>query len=98
MSISQENDEYDMKILIIGDTCIKIYYKILNYSSNSNYIGVGKTSLLLRYCNGTFTSTYMTTIGVDFKTKDIFVYDTKVKLKVLYNIIKDMGYCWSRKI
>lgn len=33
--------------------------------------GVGKTSLLVRYCDDTFQTEYLTTIGVDFKIKRI---------------------------
>jgi GTPase SAR1 family protein len=33
--------------------------------------GVGKTSLLVRYCEDTFQSDYLSTIGVDFKIKRI---------------------------
>lgn len=33
--------------------------------------GVGKTSLLVRYCDDTFQNEYLTTIGVDFKIKRI---------------------------
>ncbi|KAH8074980.1 GTPase [Aureococcus anophagefferens] len=32
---------------------------------------VGKTSLLLRYANDTFSSTFITTIGIDFKIKTV---------------------------
>lgn len=31
--------------------------------------GVGKTSLLVRYCEDTFQTDYLSTIGVDFKIK-----------------------------
>jgi hypothetical protein len=34
-------------------------------------IGVGKTCLLLRYADGTFSSTFITTIGIDFKIKNL---------------------------
>ena len=33
--------------------------------------GVGKTNLLVRYCEETFHSDYLSTIGVDFKIKRI---------------------------
>ncbi len=33
--------------------------------------GVGKTSLLMRYCEDSFQSDYLSTIGVDFKIKRI---------------------------
>lgn len=33
--------------------------------------GVGKTSLLVRYCENTFQTDYLSTIGVDFKIKRI---------------------------
>lgn len=31
--------------------------------------GVGKTSLLVRYCDDSFQTDYLSTIGVDFKIK-----------------------------
>jgi GTPase SAR1 family protein len=33
--------------------------------------GVGKTSLLMRYCEDSFQTDYLSTIGVDFKIKRI---------------------------
>ena len=32
--------------------------------------GVGKTNLLMRYCEDTFKTNYVSTIGVDFKIKN----------------------------
>lgn len=34
-------------------------------------VGVGKTCLLLRYANDSFSQTFITTIGIDFKIKNI---------------------------
>lgn len=44
--------------------------------------GVGKSSLLLRYADDTFSETYLSTIGVDFKIKTITVGDKVVKLQI----------------
>ena len=43
---------------------------------------VGKSCLLLRYTDDKFQETFMTTIGVDFKTKHIEVNGQKVKLQI----------------
>jgi small GTP-binding protein len=43
---------------------------------------VGKSCLLLRYTDDKFQETFMTTIGVDFKTKFITVDNTPVKLQI----------------
>ena len=45
-------------------------------------VGVGKTCLLLRYADGTFSSTFITTIGIDFKINTIKLGDKTVKLQV----------------
>ncbi|XP_050512572.1 ras-related protein Rab-35 [Diabrotica virgifera virgifera] len=44
--------------------------------------GVGKSSLLLRFSDNTFTGSYITTIGVDFKIKTVTVNGAKVKLQI----------------
>lgn len=49
--------------------------------------GVGKTCLLLRYANDSFSPTFITTIGIDFKIKTIMLPDangnsTVVKLQI----------------
>lgn len=44
--------------------------------------GVGKSSLLLRFADNTFTNSYITTIGVDFKIKTISIEGQKVKLQI----------------
>ncbi|KAH8055492.1 GTPase [Aureococcus anophagefferens] len=46
---------------------------------------VGKTSLLLRYANDTFSSTFITTIGIDFKIKTINL-DGKRGIVLVYDI------------
>ena len=44
--------------------------------------GVGKSCLLLRYSDDSFTSSFITTIGIDFKIKSILIGDAKVKLQI----------------
>jgi Ras-related protein Rab-8A len=44
--------------------------------------GVGKTNLMTKYCEGIFKESYVATIGVDFKLKDIKVGDQKMRLQI----------------
>ncbi|KAF0713294.1 hypothetical protein DYB26_004833, partial [Aphanomyces astaci] len=44
--------------------------------------GVGKTCLLLRYANDSFSPTFITTIGIDFKVKNIDLDGKKIKLQI----------------
>lgn len=43
---------------------------------------VGKTNILMRYCENSFKTNYSATIGVDFKVKSIQVDDTKIKMQI----------------
>lgn len=44
--------------------------------------GVGKTSMLMRYVDETFSNTFISTIGVDFKVKTEAVDEALVKLQM----------------
>jgi Ras-related protein Rab-8A len=44
--------------------------------------GVGKTCLLLRYSNDSFSPTFITTIGIDFKIKTVQLDGKTVKLQI----------------
>ena len=44
--------------------------------------GVGKTSLLRAFCDADFSSSYVSTIGVDFRIKKVPLDDTEVKLHI----------------
>ncbi len=45
---------------------------------------VGKTSFILRFVENTFQSTYLSTVGIDFKVKNINLGDKEYKL-ILYD-------------
>ncbi|XP_048476335.1 ras-related protein Rab-13-like [Rhincodon typus] len=44
--------------------------------------GVGKTCLIIRFADDNFNSTYISTIGIDFKIKTVDVGGKKIKLQV----------------
>ena len=44
--------------------------------------GTGKSSLLVRFTDDSFTSSYITTIGVDFKIRTVMCGDSIVKLQI----------------
>nr|CCA15884.1 Chloride Channel (ClC) Family putative [Albugo laibachii Nc14] len=44
--------------------------------------GVGKSCVLLRYSDDSFTTSFITTIGIDFKVKTIDVNGKRVKLQI----------------
>jgi Ras-related protein Rab-8A len=60
------------------DNAFDIQIKLLMIGDS----GVGKTCLLLRYANDSFSPTFITTIGIDFKIKNIQLENKRVKLQV----------------
>jgi GTPase SAR1 family protein len=36
--------------------------------------GVGKTAFLVRYCDDSFSPSFVSTVGIDFKVKTLFRY------------------------
>jgi Ras-related protein Rab-8A len=47
--------------------------------------GVGKSCLLLRYSDDSFTSSFITTIGIDFKIKSVLIDESKAKVCTLFD-------------
>jgi len=44
--------------------------------------GVGKTNILLRFCEDKFTPNHLSTIGIDFKIKTLDVDGKKIKMQI----------------
>ena len=44
--------------------------------------GVGKSSLLLRFVDNTYSGNLLSTIGVDFKFKNLDIKGRKVKMQI----------------
>jgi len=44
--------------------------------------GVGKSCLLLRFCEDSFTPSFITTIGIDFKIRTVEIDGKKIKLQI----------------
>ena len=53
-------------------------FKLLIIGNSS----VGKTSFLFRYTDDSFTSAFVSTVGIDFKVKTVFRNDKRIKLQI----------------
>nr|XP_057930497.1 ras-related protein Rab-3D-like isoform X1 [Doryrhamphus excisus] len=53
-------------------------FKLLLIGNSS----VGKTSFLFRYTDNSFTSAFVSTVGIDFKVKTIYRNDKRIKLQI----------------
>lgn len=53
-------------------------FKLLIIGNSS----VGKTSFLFRYVDDSFTSAFVSTVGIDFKVKTVFRKDKRIKLQI----------------
>lgn len=62
-------------------------FKLLIIGNSS----VGKTSFLFRYADDSFTSAFVSTVGIDFKVKTVFRNDKRIKLQIWVSGLK-MGY------
>lgn len=53
-------------------------FKLLIIGNSS----VGKTSFLFRYADDSFTSAFVSTVGIDFKVKTVFRNNKRIKLQI----------------
>ena len=58
-------------------------FKLLIIGNSS----VGKTSFLFRYADDSFTSAFVSTVGIDFKVKTVFRQDKRVKLQIWVSML-----------
>lgn len=64
-------------------------FKLLIIGNSS----VGKTSFLFRYADDSFTSAFVSTVGIDFKVKTVFRHDKRVKLQIWVKFV--YLFSWS---
>ena len=71
-------------------------------------LGVGKSCLLLRFCDDAWTPSFITTIGIDFKIRTIELDGKRIKLQIVRPRATSLlsrstrspnphllvGYCW----
>lgn len=63
-------------------------FKLLIIGNSS----VGKTSFLFRYADDSFTSAFVSTVGIDFKVKTVFRNDKRVKLQIWVSATQKTSY------
>lgn len=73
-----------VRLLIVGDTGIGLVNSQFHRSLNCVFVfaGVGKTSLLIRFHENEFVVHQKTTIGVDYKAKEVRIDGEAVKLQI----------------
>ena len=73
-------------------------FKLLVIGNSS----VGKTSFLFRYADDSFTSAFVSTVGIDFKVKTVFRQDKRVKLQIWVSFEKENSsfywYFWTCRV
>jgi len=71
-----------------ADQSFDYMFKLLIIGNSS----VGKTSFLFRYADNSFTSAFVSTVGIDFKVKTVFRQDKRVKLQIW---VSHKYHCWD---
>ena len=82
----EDDSLYDrkIKVLMIGDSGTSSMSLIINkyVLTFSTVAGVGKTCLVLRYTKDQFSSSFITTIGIDYKTKKLVYKNQNIAMQV----------------
>lgn len=73
MAATQDNRQKEN-----SDQNFDYMFKLLIIGNSS----VGKTSFLFRYADDTFTSAFVSTVGIDFKVKTVYKNDKRIKLQI----------------
>ncbi|PPQ78805.1 hypothetical protein CVT25_010674 [Psilocybe cyanescens] len=75
--------DFLIKLLLIGDSGLSIYWLVLEHVLILDVcLGVGKSCLLLRFCDDAWTPSFITTIGIDFKIRTIELDGKRIKLQI----------------
>lgn len=84
--IMKKEENIKFKILLIGPS-----------GSSPSIIGVGKTSLLLKYVHNKFSYDYQVTTGIEFFTKEVPINEkTAINLQI-WDTVAPSLYRWDRK-
>jgi Ras-related protein Rab-8A len=75
---SRTNSIINLKLFMSSGNDYDHLYKLLLIGNS----GVGKSCTLLRFTDDSFTPSFITTIGIDFKIRTIEVDDKRIKLQV----------------
>lgn len=65
-------------------------FKLLIIGNSS----VGKTSFLFRYADDSFTSAFVSTVGIDFKVKTVFKNEKRIKLQIWVSGCAECARSW----
>ncbi|MEQ2237439.1 Ras- protein Rab-3A [Ilyodon furcidens] len=66
-------------------------FKLLIIGNSS----VGKTSFLFRYADDSFSNSFVSTVGIDFKVKTVYRNDKRIKLQIWVRTGKEPCVGWE---
>ena len=80
---ADQNFDYMFKLLIIGNSSVGktsfVCHRARNYET---FTYLFLSLQLFRYADDSFTSAFVSTVGIDFKVKTVFRHDKRVKLQI----------------